>query len=181
MTALSPKPPPSDPLCNVCKGICSEQECVICVRCISKFGLCFGIAQTTSCIGMIFRSCPSFLPTFTIELSALDRIYALENKLEKVDSLISEIQSLKLEINFLKKQDYPYLSAAFRNRTDSIASARYSKKMCFPAKSLTIENQKFLRRAQILIIRGQSVQLKVHLNDGIFTLVVETTLSLRMI
>ena len=65
-----------------------------------------------------------YLPTFTTELSALDRISALEVKLEKVDSLISEIQSLKLEINSLKKLDYTYLRAAFRNRSDSTASDR---------------------------------------------------------
>ena len=125
MTALSPPPPPSDPPCTLCMGICTEQERVICVRCKSKcfHGCCLGIAQK-NCIGMIFWSCPSCLPTFTTELSALDRISALEVKLEKVESLISEIQSLKLEINSLKKPDYTYLRAAFRNRTDSTASDR---------------------------------------------------------
>ena len=77
---------------------------------------------------MIFWACSSCLPTFTTELSALDRISALEVKLEKVDSLISEIQLLKQEINSMKKPDYPYLRAAFRNRTDSTASDRNSKK-----------------------------------------------------
>ena len=70
----------------------------------------------------------SCLPTFTTELSALDRISAFEFILEKVDMLISETQSLKLEINSLKKQDYPYLRAAFRNQTDITASDRNSKK-----------------------------------------------------
>ena len=64
----------------------------------------------------------------SLELSALDRISALEVKLEKVDSLIPAIQSLKLEINSLKKPDYSYLRAAFRNRTDSTAKDRNSKK-----------------------------------------------------
>ena len=68
------------------------------------------------------------MPTFTTELSALDRISALEVKLEKIDSLIYEIQSLKLEINSLKNLDYPYLRAALRNRTDRTASDRNSKK-----------------------------------------------------
>ena len=77
---------------------------------------------------MIFWSCPSCLLTFTSELSALDRTSALELKLEKVDSLISEVQSLKMETSSLKKPDYPYIRAAFRNRTDSIASDRKSKK-----------------------------------------------------
>ena len=77
---------------------------------------------------MISWSCPSCLPTFTTELSALDRISPLEVKLEKVDSLISERQSLKLEIKSLKKPDYPYLRAFFRNRTGSTASDRNSKK-----------------------------------------------------
>ena len=77
---------------------------------------------------MIFFSCPSYLPTFTTELSALDRISVLEVEFEKVDSLIFEIQSLKMEINYLKKPVYPYLRAVFRNRTDSTASDRISKK-----------------------------------------------------
>ena len=128
MTALSPPPPPSDPPCNMCMGVCKEQERVICVRCKPNCvrGSCLGIAQT-NCIGMIFWACPSCLPTFTTELSALDRLSALEVKLEKVDSLILEIQLLKQEINSMKP-DYPYLRAAFRNRTDSTASVRNSKK-----------------------------------------------------
>ena len=109
-------------------GLCTEQERVICVRCKSKcvHGSCLGIAQK-NCIGVIIWSCPSCLPTFKLELSAFDGISALEVKLEKVDSLISEIQSIKLEINSLKKPDYPYLRAAFRNRTESTASNRNSK------------------------------------------------------
>ena len=119
---------------------------VFCVRCKSKcdHGSCLGIAQT-SCIGMIFWSCPSCLPTFTtvkaLELSrviSLDRISALEVKLEKVVSLISEIQSLKLEINSLKKPDYPYLRAAFRNRTDSTASCRNSMKRKFEGNEIVL-------------------------------------------
>ena len=110
-------------------GLCKEQERVICFRCNSNcvHGSCLGIAQTANCIGMIFWSCPSCLPTFTTKLSALERISSLEVKLEKVDSLISEIQSLKLEINSLKKPHYPYLRAAFRILTDSTASDRNSK------------------------------------------------------
>ena len=77
---------------------------------------------------MIFWAFPSCLSTFTTELTALDRISALEVKLEKVDSLILEIQFLKQEINSMKKPDYPYVRPAFRNRTDSIASDRNSKK-----------------------------------------------------
>ena len=130
MTALSPPPPPSSTPCNVCMGLCTEQERVICVRCKSKcvHGSCLGIAQTTICIGMIFWSCSSCLPNFITELSALDRISALEVKLEKVDLLISEIQTLKLEINFLKKPVYPSLRAAFRNLTNRTASDLSSKK-----------------------------------------------------
>ena len=77
---------------------------------------------------MILWSCPCCLPTFTTKLSALDPISALEDKLEKVHSLISEIQTLKLKLNSLKKPDYPCLRAAVRNRTDITASDRNSKK-----------------------------------------------------
>ena len=129
MTALSPPPRPSDPPCTVCRGLCTEQERFI-VRCKSKctHGSCLGCSQTANCIGMIFWSFPSSLPTFTTELSALNQVSALEVKLEKRDALISEIQSLKLEINSPKKPDYLYLRAAFRNRTDSTAIDRNSKK-----------------------------------------------------
>ena len=65
---------------------------------------------------------------FSTELSAHDRIFALEVRLEKVYSLISDIQLLKLEINSLNKPAYLYLRAAFRNWTDSTASDRNSKK-----------------------------------------------------
>ena len=130
MRALSPPSPLPITPCTVCMGLCTEQERVICVRCKSEcaHGSCLGMAQTTSCIGMIFWSYPSYFPTFTTELSALDRISVLEVEIEKVDSLISEIYSLKLEINSLKKPVYPYLRAAFTNRTDSTASDRNSKK-----------------------------------------------------
>ena len=128
---------------------------------------------------MIFWSCPSSSSIFTTELSALDRISTLEVKLEKVDSLIPAIQSLKLEINSLKKPDYPYLRAAFRNRTDSTAKDRNSKKRktegnenVLAGKESQDRKPKFLRRTQILIIRRQSVQLKDYQKNGISILVV---------
>ena len=76
------------------------------------------------------------LPTFTRVLSALDRISALEVKLEKVESLISGIQSLKLEIISLKKLDYAHLRAAFIYWTDSTASDRNSKKFKSAGKGM---------------------------------------------
>ena len=107
---------------------------------------------------------------------------ALEVKLDKVDSLISEIQSLKQETNSPKKPDYSYLRAAFRNRTDSTAGNRNSKerkneklkamKMCLRAKSHKTENQKLSKWAQIIVIRRQLAQLKDHRKNRISTLVV---------
>ena len=74
---------------------------------------------------------------------------------------------LKLEIISLKKPDYPYLRAAFRNRTEALLAIVIQRngklkamKICLLTKSHKTENQKFLRRAQILIIRRQSAQLK---------------------
>ena len=122
---------------------------------------------------------------FTTEFSAVDRISALEVKLENVDSLISESQSLKLEVISLKKPEYPYLRAAFRNRTDSTASDCKSKKRKAEGnqnlqadKEPQNKKAKFSRRAQIFTIRRQSVKLKYHAKDGIFTLVFYATLSL---
>ena len=113
------------------------------------------------------------------ELSAPDRLSALEVKLGKVDSLISKIQLLKPEINSLKKRDYPYLRAAFKSRTDSTTSARNSKIRkaegngnLVAGKESQDRKLKVFKRAQILIIRRQSVQLKDYRKDGIFTLVV---------
>ena len=81
-----------------------------------------------SCLGIvleyIFGIGPSYLPTFTTEFIALDQISALEVKLEKVDSLISKIRSLKLEL----ETGLPASCAAFRNWTDKTNSDRTSKK-----------------------------------------------------
>ena len=116
MTVLSP-PPSSNPPCIVRIGLCTEQERVVCVRCKSKYvtGPCLGIAKTTNCFEVIFSSFPSCLPTFTTQLSAPDQMSALDVKLKKVDALISEDQSMKLDINSLTKPSYLYLRADFRN------------------------------------------------------------------
>ena len=152
MTALSTHIPPSDLPSIVFMGLCAEQERIFCVRCKSNcvYGICLGIAQTTSCIGMLFWYYQSCLPNFTTELSAPDRISALEVKLEKGDLRIAEIQSLKLEINSPKKPDHPYLRSAVRDQSDTSSSYRSSKKRkaeavrtCLPTKSLKTEYQKF--------------------------------------
>ena len=155
MTALSPPPPPSDSPSTWSIIFCTEQERVICVRCKSKCvqGSCLGIAQTTNCFGMIFWSSPSCLPTFILELSALDRISALEVKSEKLDWLISEIQSLKLKIIAPKKSDYPYLRAALEIGLATLLAIVIQRNgklkvmnICLLTKGPKTENQKSSRR-----------------------------------
>ena len=76
---------------------------------------------------MIYWSCAGCTPSFTAELSALDRITAVEKKLDFVDSLIREVTMLCNEIALIKKPEFPFLKAAksepSRNRNDS--SSRY--------------------------------------------------------
>ena len=61
---------------------------------------------------MIYWSCAGCTPIFTAELSALDRITAVEKKLDCVDSLIREVKMLRNEIALIKKPDFPFLKAA---------------------------------------------------------------------
>ena len=75
---------------------------------------------------MIYWSCAGCTPSFTVELSALDRITAVEKKLDCVDSLIREVTMLRNEIALIKKPEFPFLKAAKSgpgwNRCDSSSS-----------------------------------------------------------
>ena len=75
---------------------------------------------------MIYWSCAGCTPIFTAELSALDRITAVEKKLDCVDSLIRECTVQRNEITLIKKPEFPFLKAAKngpgRNRNDSSSS-----------------------------------------------------------
>ena len=57
---------------------------------------------------MIYWSCNGCTPIFTAELSALDRITAVEKKLDCVDSLIREVTVLRNEIALVKKPDFAF-------------------------------------------------------------------------
>ena len=75
---------------------------------------------------MIYWSCAGCTPIRTAELSALDRIIAVEKKLDCVDSLIREVKMLRNEILLIKKAEFHFLKAAKsgpdRNRDDSSSS-----------------------------------------------------------
>ena len=75
---------------------------------------------------MTYGSCAGCIPSFRAELSALDRITAVEKKLDCVDSLILDVKMLRNEIALIKKPEFPFLNAAkcgpHRNRNDSSSS-----------------------------------------------------------
>ena len=85
-----------------------------------------GISSTANIRGMIFWSCAGCTPSFTAELSTPDRITAVEQKLDCVDSLIREVTMLQNEIALIKKPEFPFLKAAksgpSRTRNDSSSS-----------------------------------------------------------
>ena len=85
-----------------------------------------GISCTANIKGMIYRSCAGWTPSFTAELSALDRITAVEEELDNVDSLIREMTRLRNEIALIKKPEFIFLKAAKsgpgRTRNDSLSS-----------------------------------------------------------
>ena len=102
---------------------------------------------------------------------------ALEVMLEKVGSLISEFQSLKLEMNSLNKPEYPYLRAALRNRTDSTATIAIQRspylnaiKTWLLTGGLKTENQKCKTSANIN--NQTTINAKRDRKGGRFTLVV---------
>ena len=123
-----PPPPPPEPLCKICNEPCNVQRSAFCDKCKEinvHFG-CLGISSTAIIKGMIYWSCAGCTPSFTAELSALDRITAVEKKLDCFDSLIREVTMLRNEIALIKKPEFSFLKAAksgpSRNRNDSSSS-----------------------------------------------------------
>ena len=68
------------------------------------------------------------LDKFAAEISALDRISAMEKKIEFVNSRIRDDALLRNEVPSLNKPDYPFLNAEktgfHRNRTESSSSSQ---------------------------------------------------------
>ena len=85
--------------------------CVKCNKIYVHFG-CLGISSTATIKGMIYWSCAGCTPSFTAELFALDRITAVEEKLDFVDSLIREVTMLRNEIALIKTLEFLFLKAA---------------------------------------------------------------------
>ena len=67
---------------------------------------CLGISRTANIKRIIYWSCAGCTPRFTAELSALDRITAVEKKLDCVDSLILEVTMVRNEIALIKKPEF---------------------------------------------------------------------------
>ena len=123
-----PPPPPPETLCNICNEPCNVQRSAFCVKCkmiYVHFG-CLGISSTAKIKGMIYWSCAGCTPSFTAELSALEKITAVDKKLDCVDSLIREVTMLRNEIALIKKAEFTFLKAAnsgpTRNRNDNSSS-----------------------------------------------------------
>ena len=94
------QPPPPETLCFIRYDPCNVQVSAFCVKCkkISVHFACLGISSTANIKRMIYCSCVGCTPIFTAELSALDRVTAVEKKLDCVDFLIREITVLRNEI-----------------------------------------------------------------------------------
>ena len=68
------------------------------------------------------------LDKFAAEISALDRISAMEKKIECVNSRIRDVALLRKEVASLRKPDSPFLNADktgfHRNRIESSSSSQ---------------------------------------------------------
>ena len=149
---------PPTRLCEICIQRSSAQVGTHCVKCKNDYVhlTCLGITNNSNISGMIFWSCSKCSPTFAAELSALDRISAIEQKLECVDALIREVSLLRNEIATTKKPAFPFLKAAKtafqRTQNDSTSSYQSSSVTKKPkADDFTIEiTQRRLRPSKEL-------------------------------
>ena len=120
--------PPPAPLCNICNELCNVQGSAFWFKPKKKYVHldCLGISCIENIKRMTYGSCAGCTPSFSAELSALDRITADEKKLDCVDSLIRDVKMLRKEIALIKKPEFPFLNAAksepHRNRNDSSSS-----------------------------------------------------------
>ena len=107
-------PPPHEPLSNICNDPCNVQVTAFCVKC-KKINVHFGCLRNSSTAiikGMFYLSCAGCTPSFTVELSALDKITAVEKKLNCVprgDSMIREVTMLRNEIGLIENPKFPFL------------------------------------------------------------------------
>ena len=102
---MIPPPPPPELLCDICNEPCNVQVSALCVKCkkLCVHFDCLGFSSTANIKRMIYWSRAGCTPSFTAELSALDKITAVEKKLDCVDSLILEVTMLRNEIALMKK------------------------------------------------------------------------------
>ena len=147
--ASRPPPPPPERLSEICIQLCCAQVGTHCIKCKYLYVhlACPGVLNSSNYSGMIFSSCSKCSPSFAAELSALDRVSAIEQKLEYVDALIHEVSLLRNE-----RPDFPFFKAAktglLRTRNDSTSRASGSKKR--KADDLTTETtQRRLRPKEL--------------------------------
>ena len=112
--ASRPPPPPPERLCEICVQRCGSQVGTHCAKSKNVYVYleCLSLTNCSNISGMIFWSCSKCSPAFAEELSALDRISALEQKLKCVDALICEVSLLRNEIAKIKKSDFLFRRAA---------------------------------------------------------------------
>ena len=121
-------PLPPEPKCDICMQRCYPVTTANCAKGKNVYvHACLGITSCSNLPGMIFWSCKTCLPTFAADISALNRISAME-KIECVDSLIRDVALLRNEVSLLRKPNFPFLNAAKtrfnRNRIDSSSSSQ---------------------------------------------------------
>ena len=123
-------PPPPQPQCDIFMQRCNIIATANCVKCQNGYihHASFGITSCSNLQAIIFWSCKTRSTTFTTYISALDRISAMEKKIECVNSRIRDFALLQNEVASLRKLDSPFMNADktgfHRNRIESSSSSQ---------------------------------------------------------
>ena len=128
-------PPPPEQECDICMPRCNPVKTANCVKCKNVYfhHACLEITSCSNVQALILWSFKICSSTFAAEILALDRIWAMEKKIERVNSIIRDLARLQNEVALLRKPDFPFLNAAktgfHRNRIESFSSSQSIKKL----------------------------------------------------
>ena len=114
--------------CLICDMSCDLSEAIECIRCNVKRShlTCVGIDELPSeSRGVLLWCCASCEPIFKTQLSLLDRMSALEQKVSEIDSLTQVIKGLRTDVDnaIQQKPLLPMFSTVVgRSRNNSVTS-----------------------------------------------------------